>query len=61
MKTKKRRSRAEKPRFRIARLEERIAPKKGGIPGWYCAYGGYGQRYNPHGKPIGRWDCGYGR
>ena len=59
MKTKKRRSRAEKPRFRIVRLEERIAPNKGGDPGWYCFYG---QRFNPNGKLIGYGPgCYYGR
>jgi hypothetical protein len=44
----KARSEAAKPRFRIERLEERIAPSKGGVPGkppyhyppgQHCAYG----------------------
>ena len=48
-----------KPRFRIQRLEERIAPKKGGIPGQcgYCNYYFCYDRVNPHGKLIGSWKC----
>jgi len=46
-----------KPRFRIEKLEERIAPKKGGIPA-NCGYGGYYYPpRNPHGKIIGSWKC----
>jgi len=54
MRTQKRTD--EEPRFRIKKLEERIAPTKGGIPGWrtHCYYQYYpGYRYNPQGKLIG--------
>ena len=57
--TKKRSDPAEKPRFRIEKLEERIAPGKGGFPG-NCGptYYGYGH-LNPHGKLVGSWRCRY--
>jgi len=60
-KTKKRKAgRPGTPRFRIEKLEERIAPTKGGIPGWACGGYGYG-RFNPHGKPLpyGKCACAY--
>ena len=47
---------AKRPRFRIEKLEERIAPKKGGLPK-HCAYGYYMR--NPHGKVVGSWKCIY--
>jgi len=55
MKTEKRNDRVRTRHFRIEKLEERIAPKKGGIPG-NCSYAGY-PRTNPHGTIVGSWKC----
>ena len=56
MKPQKKRPGATEPRFRIEKLEERIAPKKGGVPGNCTGDYGFG-RYNPQGNRVGSWRC----
>jgi len=46
------RAEVKRPRFRIEKLEERIAPNKGGIPAHHqhCTTNGYGLICCGHGK-----------
>jgi hypothetical protein len=54
-------TKAQRPRFKIEKLEERIAPAKGGIPGPPEGGGGGGDNCPGHTYGTGRPGCSSSR